>query len=97
MLVTCSGLIFHHLFAVWHGDRRLKAKFGDAFEELRRSTSVFPFLAVLDGRQKLQWKEFFRPSQLGICIAISVFWWAHRFIPLVGETFYSFQLTQLLN
>ena len=87
MLVTCMGLILHHLFAVWHGDRRLQAKFGDDFEELRRTTSVFPFLAVMDGRQKLQWNEFLRPSQLGICIAISVFWWAHRFISLASEAF----------
>ena len=87
MLVTCFGLIAHHLFAVWHGDRRLKAKFGDAFEELRRTTSVFPFLAVIDGRQKLEWKEFLRPSQLGICLAVGVFWWAHRFISSASEAF----------
>ena len=46
-LITCAGLIGHHLFAVWHGDRRLKEKFGEDFEELKRQTSVFPFLAVL--------------------------------------------------
>jgi len=97
MLVTCLGLIFHHLFAVWHGDRRLKAKFGDGFEELRRTTSVFPFLAVIDGRQKLQWNEFLRPSQLGICIAVGVFWWSHRFISDASEAFLSFHLPELLR
>ena len=80
MLVTCVGLIGHHLFAVWHGDRRLRARFGEAFEELKASTSVVPFLAVLDGRQPLAWSEFLRPAQLGIVIAVGVFWWAHRFI-----------------
>ena len=80
MMFTSVRLIGHHLFAVWHGDRRLKEKFGESFEELRRTTSVFPFLAVIDGRQKLHWDEFLRPSQLGICIAIGVLWWAHRFI-----------------
>ncbi|MEL7476333.1 MAG: NnrU family protein, partial [Cyanobacteria bacterium J06555_12] len=30
-LVTSLGLIAHHLFAVWHGDRRLHARYGDAF------------------------------------------------------------------
>lgn len=55
MLVTCAGLIGHHLFAVWHGDRRLRARFGEAFEDLRASTSVIPFRAVLDGRQHLVW------------------------------------------
>ena len=79
-VVTCLGLIGHHLFAVWHGDRRLTARFGEAFYELRESTSVIPFRAVLDGRQTLVWKEFLRPAQLGIAIAIGVFWWAHRFI-----------------
>ncbi len=87
MIVTCVGLIGHHLFAVWHGDRRLKEKFGESFEEVRRTTSVFPFLAIVDGRQKLEWNEFLRPSQLGICIAVGVFWWAHRFIPLASKAF----------
>ena len=80
MLVTCIGLIGHHLFAVWHGDRRLKARFGDAFDELKASTSILPFSAVLDGRQQLQWQEFLRPAQLGIVVAVGVFWWAHRYI-----------------
>ncbi len=30
-LVTSFGLIAHHLFAVWHGDRRLLARYGTAF------------------------------------------------------------------
>ena len=80
MLVTCIGLICHHLFAVWHGDRRLKARFGDAFDELKANTSILPFAAVLDGRQQLQWQEFLRPAQLGIVVAVGVFWWAHRYI-----------------
>ena len=96
-VVTSLGLICHHLFAVWHGDRRLQARFGDSFLELRRSTSVLPFLAVLDGRQKLQWKEFLRPSQLGICIAVGVFWWAHRFIPVASEGFLSLRLPELMR
>ncbi len=89
MMVTCAGLIAHHLFAIWHGDRRLKSKFGDDFEELKQSTSVIPFLAVIDGRQKLSWQEFARPSQLGICIAVIVLWWAHKFMPIVIKAFIS--------
>tara|TARA_Y100001968_G_scaffold321850_2_gene356955 strand:+ start:109 stop:831 length:723 start_codon:yes stop_codon:yes gene_type:complete len=89
-LLTCLGLICHHLFAIWHGDRRLKAKYGVQFEELRKNTSVFPFLAVLDGRQKLSVQEFLRPSQLGICIAIGVIWWSHRFIFLGSKVFLNF-------
>ncbi len=96
-LITCAGLIAHHLFAVWHGDRRLKAKFGNEFEEMQRNTSVIPFLAILDGRQKLIWKEFLKPSQLGIVIAVGVLWWAHRLIPLASEGFFVSQLGEVLR
>ncbi len=96
-LITCLGLIAHHLFAIWHGDRRLKNKFGDEFEEVKRKTSVLPFLAVLDGRQKLQLKEFLRPSQMGILIAVLFFWWSHKFISLGAEAFISFDLTELIG
>ncbi|NMO85355.1 hypothetical protein HI855_09825 [Cyanobacteria bacterium 150NLHA] len=97
MLVTCLGLIGHHLFAVWHGDRRLRARFGDAFEELRQNTSVIPFRAVIDGRQQLLWQEALKPSQLGIAIAVGVFWHAHRFIPIGSAAFLSSKLEGLLS
>ena len=87
MVVTCLGLIGHHLFAIWNGDRRLRNRFGAAFEELKANTSVIPFRAVLDGRQTLVWSEFLRPAQLGIVIAVGLFWWAHRFIGLGATAF----------
>jgi uncharacterized membrane protein len=87
MVATCVGLIGHHLFAVWNGDRRLANRFGPAFEELRASTSVLPFAAVLDGRQTLVLSELLRPAQLGIAIAIGVFWWAHRWIGAAATGF----------
>ena len=87
MVAACLGLIAHHLFAVWNGDRRLRQRFGEAFEELRANTSVIPFRAVLDGRQQLVLQEFLRPAQLGIAIAVGVFWWAHRFIGLGATAF----------
>ena len=83
MLVTSIGLIGHHLFAIWHGDRRLRAKFGESFDEVKKNTSVIPFLAILDGRQKLVLQEFLKPSQVGIAIAVFVFWWSHRYISLL--------------
>ena len=97
MLVTCIGLVAHHLFAVWHGDRRLKARFGEAFEQLKASTSVVPFAAVLDGRQQLQWQEFVRPSQLGIAIAVGVFWWAHHYISSASQLVRNSSLENLLS
>ena len=87
MVATCVGLIAHHLFAVWNGDRRLSNRFGEAFEELRASTSIIPFRAVLDGRQQLVASEFLRPAQLGIAIAVGVFWWAHRYIGVAATGF----------
>ncbi|QNI49382.1 15-cis-zeta-carotene isomerase protein family [Synechococcus sp. A15-60] len=97
MLVTCAGLIGHHLFAVWHGDRRLKQRFGDAFDKLRDETSVVPLAAVIEGRQTIIWTELVRPAQLGIAIAVGVFWWAHRYIPIGGMAFLHSRLGELLS
>lgn len=97
MVVTCAGLIAHHLFAVWHGDRRLRARFGEAFEQLKARTSVVPFLAVIDGRQTLELSEFLRPSQLGIAIAIGLFWWSHRYIGPAASAFLNGPLGRTLG
>lgn len=97
MVATCVGLIAHHLFAIWNGDRRLAKRFGSAFEELRASTSILPFRAILTGRQQLVSSEFLRPAQLGIAIAVGVFWWAHRFIGLGATSFARTGLAHLLG
>jgi hypothetical protein len=34
MLTTSAALLAHHLFGCWHGDQRLAAKYGEAFEEV---------------------------------------------------------------
>ena len=96
-LVTCFGLIAHHLFAIWHGDRRLARRFGPAFESWRASTSVLPFQAVFDGRQSLVLSEFLRPSQLGIALAIGILWWSHRFLGLASQAFLNGPLGRLLG
>lgn len=77
MMVTSVGLVLHHLFGVWHGDRRLSARYGESFETLKSRTSVMPFLAVIQGRQSLDWKEFLRPAYLGITAFVLLLWWAH--------------------
>jgi uncharacterized membrane protein len=79
-LVTSLGLITHHLFAVWHGDRRLQKRYGDAFSEVKQRTSVIPFLAVIDGRQTLKWQEFFRPAYIGVLGFILLLWWGHPWL-----------------
>ncbi|AKG24777.1 NnrU family protein [Calothrix sp. 336/3] len=77
MLVTDLGLMLHHLFGVWHGDRRLQWRYGQAFTEVKQRTSIIPFLAVLDGRQTLKWQEFLRPAYIGVILFVGLLWWAH--------------------
>lgn len=79
-IVTSFGLIAHHLFAVWHGDRRLTKRYGEAFTKVKERTSVIPFLAIIDGRQKLDIKEFFRPAYVGVTGFILLFWWLHPWL-----------------
>jgi uncharacterized membrane protein len=79
-LVTSLGLIAHHVFAVWHGDRRLTQRYGDAFLKVKERTSILPFLAIFDGRQQLQWQEFLRPAYLGVAGFIALLWWGHPWL-----------------
>lgn len=79
-LLTSIGLVAHHLFAVWHGDRRLLARYGEAFEVARARTSIIPFWAILQGRQSLKLTEFLRPAYLGVLGFIGLLWWAHPFL-----------------
>ncbi|KAK7379593.1 hypothetical protein VNO80_05057 [Phaseolus coccineus] len=74
------GLIAHHLFGVWNGDRRLAIKFGEDFELVKSRTSVVPFAAILDGRQKLPqdfYKEFLRLPYLTITALTLGAYFAH--------------------
>lgn len=76
-LLTSIGLVLHHLFGVWHGDRRLQSRYGEAFEAVKQRTSIIPFLAVFQGRQTLQWQEFLRPAYAGVAAFIGLLWWVH--------------------
>ncbi|NEQ70483.1 MAG: hypothetical protein F6K21_34325 [Symploca sp. SIO2D2] len=79
-LLTSVGLILHHLFAVWHGDRRMLARYGEAFEKAKARTSVIPFLAIFQGRQTIKWEEFLRPAYLGVVGFIWLLWWVHPYL-----------------
>ena len=96
-LVTSFGLICHHLFAVWHGDKRLEFKFGDEFLRYKKNTSIIPFLAVIDGRQEIKIREFLKLSQLGILIAIFVLWSSYQYINIAVQTFNSSFLSEFFN
>ncbi len=76
-LVTSIGLVLHHLFGVWHGDRRLASRYGEAFATVKSRTSITPFLAIIQGRQTLKWEEFFRPAYLGVAVFVLLLWWSH--------------------
>ena len=91
------GLIMHHLFAVWHGDKRLASRFGDEFEKFKQKTSIIPFVAIFEGRQQFKIEEFFRLSQLGILIAIGVLWWSHQYINIAVKAFNSSFLSEFFN
>lgn len=79
-LVTSLGLIVHHLFGVWHGDRRLESRYGEAFTAAKARTSVIPFLAIVQGRQSLKWQEFLRPAYVGVAIFTYALWRAHPWL-----------------
>ena len=95
--ITSLGLIFHHLFAIWHGDKRLEIKFGEEFYKYKESTSIIPFAAIFDGRQQIKVKEFFKLSQLGILIAIAIIWWSHKYINIAVTTFNSSFMSKIFN
>ncbi|RDY11836.1 15-cis-zeta-carotene isomerase, chloroplastic [Mucuna pruriens] len=74
------GLIAHHLFGAWNGDRRLAIRYGEDFELVKSRTSIVPFAAVLDGRQKLPkdfYKEFIRLPYLTITALTLGVYFAH--------------------
>jgi uncharacterized membrane protein len=76
-LLTSIGLVLHHLFGVWHGDRRLLARYGSAFEAVKARTSVIPFWAIVQGKQTLKLEEFLRPAYLGVLAFVLLLGWAH--------------------
>lgn len=77
-LITSLGLTAHHVFGVWHGDRRLSAKYGEAFEVVKKRTSVVPFAAIVEGRQELPpdyYKEFLRvPYYVIVGLTVGAYW-----------------------
>ena len=96
-IITSIGLILHHLFAIWHGDKRLEIKFGEEFYKYKESTSIIPFVAIFDCRQQIKVKEFFKLSQLGILIAIAIIWWSHKYINIAVTTFNSSFMSKIFN
>jgi uncharacterized membrane protein len=86
MAITVScALIGHHFIAAWHGDRRLRQRFGaatwDAFAE---RTSLWPFWSMLQGKQspRVAIQEMLRPAYIGVLVFVYLAYKAH---PLLFE------------
>ncbi|WP_267383966.1 NnrU family protein [Cyanobacterium sp. uoEpiScrs1] len=79
-LVTSLGLITYHLFAVLHGDHRFEKLHGEAFINVKKRTSIIPFLAIIKGSQTLKLQEFFKLGYLGIIIFVWLLWWGHPWL-----------------
>lgn len=78
-----SILVLHHLFSVWHGDRRLKTRHGEAFDYIESKTSVVPFAAILEGRQVLPddyYKELLRLPYAVVIGGTAAAYFAHPYM-----------------
>jgi len=76
-LATSFGLIAYHLFAAWHGDKRRLKLFGDKYRQLMNTTSIIPFKAIIEGKQKLQLGEFVDKAYFWIVVFISTVYYFH--------------------
>lgn len=80
MVATTGALMAHHLFSCWHGDFRLRRKYGQAFEAVKERTSTVPFQAIWEGRQVLPkdyYKEWLRLPYATITAVTLGAYWAH--------------------
>jgi len=76
-IVASAGLLAHHFVGAWNGDRRLRDRYGLEWEKYASRTSLVPFVAILDGRQKLNPKEFIRPAYVGVTAFVLATYAAH--------------------
>lgn len=81
--LTMVLLISHHYFACWNGDRRMEAEHGENFLKVKETTSVMPFQAIWEGRQKLPddyWKEIVRAPIIFIAVGSIGAYFAHPYM-----------------
>lgn len=68
------------MFGAWHGDRRLRQRFGAEAEQYFSRTSALPFAALLQGRQQLPadyYKEFLRVPYLAVLVGCALAYELH--------------------
>ncbi|GAB0488919.1 hypothetical protein MMPV_000132 [Pyropia vietnamensis] len=76
VVVASAGLIAHHLLGAWHGDTRLRAAYGDEWDAYARRTSLVPFVALVDGRQRVGAAEWAREWAGWAYVGVAAFVWA---------------------
>lgn len=83
-IAASTILILHHLFSIYHGDRRLVSRHGiEKFAYIQQQTSVIPFAAILDGRQQLPadyYKEFLRLPYAVVIVGTMIAYVAHPYM-----------------
>lgn len=83
-MAASAILIGHHLFSIYHGDRRLISRHGiEKFTYIQQQTSVVPFAAILDGRQQLPadyYKEFLRLPYAVVIVGTMLAYVAHPYM-----------------
>lgn len=85
--ITASlALVAHHFFGAWNGDRRLRDKYGEEWNNYEQRTSLVPFVAVAQGKQTLKPQEFFRWAYVGVVAFVLGGYAAHPYVlRLIGE------------
>lgn len=76
VVVASAGLIAHHLLGAWHGDARLRARYGDEWDAYARRTSLVPFVALADGRQRVGAADWAREWAGWAYVGVAAFVWA---------------------
>lgn len=83
-IAASAILIAHHVFSIYHGDRRLISRHGiEKFTYIQQQTSVIPFAAIIDGRQQLPsdyYKEFLRVPYAAVIVGTTVAYFAHPYM-----------------
>jgi uncharacterized membrane protein len=55
--VFAAGFALFPMIGAWHQDRKLLARRGTGHADYLKTTSTFPFVAILTGRQRFVWNE----------------------------------------
>lgn len=76
VVVASAGLVAHHLLGAWHGDARLRARYGAEWDAYARRTSLVPFVALADGRQRVGAAEWAREWAGWAYVGVAAFVWA---------------------